>query len=188
MRHRLARTMLAAALVAGMSFASATTATAKIVERDRWAFIDAFSDEYCGIEVDFDVAASGRVMVRADRPGSTAFLATNQFEWREVITNPENGKSLTQRGKVNYREVKATPVGDGVYLFRAHSPGQPFVIENQAGKVVYRESGLLIFEILYDTFGDDQPGGEELSFEMVGMRGYPGALDDVCGVVHDLIG
>jgi hypothetical protein len=188
MRHRVARTPIVAALVAAMSIASASAATSRIVERERYSYADSFSDEFCGIEVEVDVEGSGLFMIRADRPGSTAFLASNVFEYRDVITNPVTGEWLVLRGKGNFREVRATQVEGDVYRFRAQTAGQHFVIEDRNGDVVYRDRGLLVFEILFDTLGDDQPGGEELSFELVEIRGHPGYLDDICPLVVDLIG
>lgn len=188
MKHRLARTAMAAALITTLSVAPATMALAQVVERERWSFRDSYTDEICGMEVEIDEEASGLFMIRADRPGSTAFFASNLFEYREVITNPATGAWLVVRGRGNFREVTATQVEGDVYRFRAQTAGQHFVIEDQNGKAVYRDRGLLVFEILFDTFGDDQPGGEELSFELVAMRGHPGYLDDICPIALDLLG
>jgi hypothetical protein len=190
MRYRLARTMTVAALVAGMSIASMPTALARIVDRERWSFADSYTDELCGIDVQIDEAASGLFMIRSGRPGSTAFLASNIFEYREVITNQDTGDWLVVRGQGNFREVKATHVEGDVYRFRAQTAGQHFVVEDQSGKVVYRERGLLVFEILFDTLGDDEPGGVEESFELVEVRGHPGLFDgdQLCDLALDLIG
>jgi hypothetical protein len=184
----MARTLIVAALVAGMSIAAMAPAMARIVEHEPYSFTETFTEEFCGIEAEFDVEASGRFMIRADRPGSTAFLFSNLFEYREIITNPETGAWLVIRGKGNFREIKATRVEGDVYRFRAQTAGQHFVIEDRHGKVVYRDRGLLVFEILFDTLGDDEPGGEELSFELVEIRGHPGYLDDICPLALDLIG
>jgi hypothetical protein len=188
MRHPTARTTVVAALVTMMLLASTAAATARIVERERWSFDESFDEEFCGIDTEVDVAGSGLFMLRADRPGSTAFLVSNVFEYRETITNPATGEWLVIRGKVNFRDVKATHVEGDIYRFRAQTAGQHFVIEDRHGKVVYRDRGLLVFEVLFDTLGDDEPGGEELSFELVEMRGHPGYLDDICDLALDLIG
>jgi hypothetical protein len=188
MRHRMARTLIVAALVAGMSIASTSTSMARIVEREEYSFTESFTEKFCGIEAEFDVEARGRIMIRADRPGSTAFLLSNIFEYREVITNPDTGNWLVIRGKGNFREVRATHLEGDIYHLRAQTAGQHFVIENQNGSVVYRDQGLLEFEIVFDTLGDDEPGGQELSFELVEMRGHPGYLDDICPLALELIG
>lgn len=188
MRQRMARTMIVAALVAGMSIASTSAALARIVERERYSIEDSFTDEFCGIKAEFDVEGSGLFMIRADRTGSTAFLASDRYEYRDVITNPETGEWLVIRGRANFREVKATQVEGDIYRFRAQTAGQHFVIEDRDGNVVYRDRGLLVFEILFDTLGDDVPGGEVLSFELVEIRGHPGYLDDICPLALDLIG
>jgi hypothetical protein len=188
MRHRRGHTLIVATLVAATSIASMSPSMATMVERERYSFTEEFTEEFCGIQADVDLEASGRVAIRADRPGSTAFLFSDLFDYREVITNPATGDWLVIRGKGNFREVKATQVEGDVYRFRAQTAGQHFVIEDRHGKVVYRDRGLLVFEILFDTLGDDVPGGEELSFEMVEMRGHPGYLDDICPLARDLIG
>lgn len=127
-------------------------------------------------------------MIRHDKPGSPAFFASNTYSFREVVTNPETGQWIVITSKGNFRQVRATQVDGDVHLFRTHEAGQPFAIEDSTGRVVYRESGLLVYEVLFDTLGDDEPGGDELSFDVVAVRGYPGALDDVCPLIEDLLG
>jgi hypothetical protein len=167
---------------------STSVALAKIVERERYSFTESFTEELCGIDVEVVAENSGLFMIRQDKQDSTAFLGSDNFQYREVITNLETGATMVIRGKGNFREVKATHVEGDIYLFRAQTAGQHFVIESAAGAVVYRERGLLRFEVLFDTFGDDVPGGEVLSAELVAVRGHPGFQDDICPIVHDLIG
>jgi hypothetical protein len=186
--HRILRGFAVLVAVPALLLGMASLTLANVVERDRYSFSDSFTDEDCGITVDVAVEASGVLMIRQDKPGSTAFLLSNVFQFREVITNSENGKSMVIRGKGNFREVRATHVEGDIYRFRAQLAGQPFVIESAAGDVVYRERGLLVFDVLFDTFGDDEPGGEEISFDVVGVRGYPGFIDDLCPLVTELIG
>lgn len=188
MTHRILRGFTGLVAGAALLLGSASLTQAEVVERDRYSFTDSFTDEICGTGVDIESESSGVFMIRKDKQGSTAFLASNVFEFREVITNPENGESMVVRGRGNFREVKATHVEGDIYQFRAHLAGQPFVIESGAGDVVYRERGLLVFDVLFDTLGDDEPGGEELSFDLVQMRGYPGYIDDLCPIVNELIG
>jgi hypothetical protein len=186
MRHRT-RTAAAGFLAVGLLLTSMPSASARIVEREPWAFSESFDDEVCGIEVEIDVEAQGLFMIRQQRPGSPVFLASNVSEFREVVTDPETGAWFVVRGRHNFREVTATQVDGDVHLFRWHIAGQPFVIEDRHGKVVYRDSGLEVLEALFDTLGDDAPGGDLISVELVARRGFPGYLEDVCPIVEGLL-
>ena len=188
MKLRTVRTLAVVATAMTLLVGSVSLAQAKIVERFHYSFTDSFSDEVCGIDVDVEVEGSGLFMIRQDKPGSSAFFASNNYSFREVLTNPATGRWIAVTGKANFREVKATQVDGSVYRFRAHEAGQPFAIEDSTGRVVYRDRGLIVYDSLFDTLGDDQPGGEELSFDVVAMRGFPGFLDDVCPLIEDLLG
>lgn len=189
MRHHTKGNLTAALLTVGLMLGLTPAVSAAIYERERWAFTDAYTEEdLCGMEIDVEVEASGMVMVREPKPGSTAFYFSNLFEFRETLTNPETGAWVVVRGKGNFREVKAEHVEGDVYRFRAQRAGQAFVVEDSDGRVVYRDRGLVVFEVLFDTQGDDVPGGEELSFEVVELRGHPGYLEDECVLFHELLG
>lgn len=188
MRHRTLRGLVVMVTAATLLLGSASVTLAKVVERDHYSFTDSFTGEECGIDVAVESEVSGLLMLRRDKRDSPAFLISNVFEFREVVTNLDTGRWMVVRGKGNFREVKATQVDGDIYHFRAQLAGQPFVIENSDGRVVYRDRGLLVFDVLFDTLGDDQPGGEELSFELAAVRGYPGFVDDLCPLIHELIG
>lgn len=188
MRHRTLRGMAVLVTAVTLLLGSASLTLAKVVERDRYSFTDSFTGEECGIVVEVESEVSGVFMLRRDKQNSPAFLLSDVFEYREVVTNPETGNWLVVRGKGNFREVKATQVDGDIYHFRAQLAGQHFVIENADGQVVYRDRGLLVFDVLFDTLGDDVPGGEELSFELAAVRGHPGFIDDLCPLIHDLLG
>lgn len=188
MKQRTRRMLTVLVTGVALLLGTASLALASIVDRIHYSFTDSFTDEACGIEVEVELEGRGVFMVRQDKPGSPAFFASNNYSFREVVTNPQTGQWIVVTRKGNFREVKATHVDGDVYLFRAHESGQPFVIEDSSGRVVYRERGLLVYEILFDTLGDDEPGGEELNFDLVAVRGFPGAVDDVCPIVQDLLG
>jgi hypothetical protein len=181
------RTVTAGLLAAGLLLASAPTASAQGVEREPWVYADTFTEDLCGTEVVIDVEAQGTFTIRQQRPGSPAFLAANVSQFREVITDPETGTWFVIRGRESAREVTATHIEGDVYLFRQHFAGQRFVIEDRHGKVVYRDRGLVVADLVFDTLGDDAAGGVELSFEIVERRGHPGYLEDICPIVQELL-
>ena len=188
MTNRTVQMLAVLATAMALLVGSASAALATIVERIHYSFTDSFTEEVCGIEVEGETEGRGVFMIRQEKPGSPAFLASNNYSFRDVLTNPANGRWITITAKGNFREIKATQVEGSVYRFRAHEAGQPFTISDSTGRVVYRDSGLLVFDILFDTLGDDAPGGEELSFDVVAMRGFPGFIDDVCPLIEDLLG
>jgi hypothetical protein len=50
--------------------------------------------------------------------------------------------------------------GGSIFEFRFVEAGQPFVVEDSDGNVVARNSGSVHGRYLFDTGGDDEPGGE----------------------------
>jgi hypothetical protein len=109
--------------------------------------------------------------------------------YREVHTNTETGEWFVVRGTRTFNEVKATRVEGTIFRFVAIEAGQPFVVENSAGKVVMRDRGVIRYTLLFDTRGDDVPGGDEVEFLGADVRGpHPGFDADFCEIASDLIG
>lgn len=187
MINRTLRGLAVICTAVALMLGTASLALATIVERFHYSFTDSFTDDVCGIEAEIETEGRGVFTIRQDKPGSTAFFAANNYYFRDVVTNPQTGEWIVITSKGNFREVAATPVEGNVYRFRAHEAGTFIVVENSAGQPVYRESGMLVYDFLFDTFGDDVPGGEALSFEVVAVRGFPGAVDDVCPLIQDLL-
>jgi hypothetical protein len=182
------RGSIAGAIFGALILSLALPAQAKIVERERYSFSETSMVEECGLDLISEFSTSGVFKIRADKKDSTAFFGHDNFSFREVLTNPETGKWLVIRGKGNFKEVKATHVEGDVFLFRQHLAGQPFVIESSEGNVVLRERGLVVWEVLFDTLGDDVPGGEILEIELVAVRGHPDGFDeDICPIVLELL-
>jgi hypothetical protein len=188
MSRRSVRTLIVVCLAGLLALGQVSAALARIVERDRYTFTDEWTDEICGIDVEIEHEASGVFMIRSDSKDPRPFYGSDVFEYRTVVTNPANGKWAVERGRGNFRELRATHVEDDIFLFRAQLTGHHFIIENSDGEVVYRERGRLVFEILFDTLGDDVPGGEFLGGELVEIRGHPGWIDDLCPLAHELLG
>jgi hypothetical protein len=92
-------------------------------------------------------------------------------------------------GKVLFNEVEATHVEGSIFEFRFVEAGQPFVVEDSDGNVVVRNNGSVHGTYLFDTQGDDQPGGEwiaDLDFRVAGPHS---SLDkDPCDYAVELIG
>lgn len=109
-----------------------------------------------------------------------------------MLTNPETGKFAVQSGHRVYKEIKATHVEGDIYSFRVHDAGVPYTLQNSDGDVVVRDRGLVVWEDLFDTKGDGEPGGEGLEFNLVSTHGPHSALswtdEQYCAQLADLIG
>jgi hypothetical protein len=64
------------------------------------------------------------------------------------------------RGRLTFNEVGATRVEGSIFEFRTVEAGQPFVVEDSDGNLVARNRGSVHIRYLFDTQGDDEPGGE----------------------------
>ena len=63
-------------------------------------------------------------------------------------------------------------------------------VRDSAGTEVARSRGLVTYQVLFDTLGDGQPGGEVLDVEVTGVHGVQqGTFDEnLCDYVLELIG
>ena len=88
-------------------------------------------------------------------------------------------------------QVKATKVEGTVYEFTQIEAGQPFVIEDSSGLVAaLRDRGVIRYHIVFDTGGDNEPGGGEfVDFLGADVNGpHPGFDTFYCEIVGSLVG
>lgn len=169
---------------------AAASAGATIVESDRYEF--SFSDSYadCGFDVAVEAAVSGHFRIRAGKGGTdTAFFLRDNFSYGETHTNVVTGESLTIEGHGVFNEVRARHVEGNVFEFTSIEAGQPFVVSDSAGTVVLRDRGMVQSRVLFDTGGDDVPGGEVLDVQTELRGPHPAADLDFCNeIIGPLIG
>jgi hypothetical protein len=185
-RSFLAATVFAAVVV--MVFGVAP-AGARVVERGHYS--DPYSDSYddCGFEVVVEGTASGHFRIRAGTgKRDTAFFVNDNYSYTETHTNLETGAFLTIKGNAVFNEVKATRLEGNIFEFESVEAGQPFAVYDSDGNLVARDRGSIHFHALFDTEGDDVPGGvfvEDLGADVNGP--HPG-FEDFCGIITPLIG
>ncbi len=184
---------LALSVAVALVALGAMPAGATIVERGKYT--DTWSDSYddCGFTVQVEGTVHGQYRIRQGKgKTATAFFLRDRFNYREVHTNVETGEWFVIRGRGLFNEVKARRVEGNVFRFVSIEAGQPFVVENSAGEVVLRDRGVIRRTILFDTEGDNVPGGKELEFLGAEVRGpHPGfdlSEEDFCAMVTRLIG
>ena len=120
-----------------------------------------------------------------------AFPVINRFGFSEAYTNVDTGEWFTITGKATFVEISATRVDGPIFEFRYVEAGQPFVVGDSEGNLVARNRGSVHAAYLFDTGGDDEPGGEPVpdSLEVIRIAGpHPSFEDEFCEIASDLIG
>jgi hypothetical protein len=178
------------AVVASVMLTGATQAAATIVVRDQYSFPYSFDYSDCGFPVVVEGTASGHFSIRAGKGDrDTAFFLTDNYSFTETHTNTDTGAFLTIKGNAVFNEIKATHVEGNIFEFEAVEAGQPFAVYDSAGRLVLRDRGSLQHHTLFDTLGDNQPGGEFIADLGTDVHGpHPGFDTALCDIVTPLIG
>jgi hypothetical protein len=186
---------MAAAAVTGALFgAMALTGPAEATIFDRLDDSGTVEDSFpvCGIDIEYEDNFSVRGHIRKGKgKRAGAFFLHQRVSSVETFTNPENGHFFTVSHDLLFKEIKATPVEGNVFEFVDHESGQPFVVRDSDGNVLLRDRGLISFTYLFDTGGDDEPGGEFIAPLDLRVSGpHPGFFleeGDECPTVIDLL-
>ena len=190
---RFRRSVGTAGVLALAVLALAPSAHAEVILHEKFA--GSFSDDFelCGIPVHNEFEFRGVTHLRVGKGDlDSAFFLLLRIRTTETITNPANGDFLVIEGNNLLHDTKATSVGGSVFRFTSIEAGQPFVLRDMTGGVLLRDRGVIRTTVLFDTLGDDTPGGvtlEELDVSVAGP--HPGFFmddDDFCALVQDLIG
>lgn len=178
--------LVAAALVA---VAVAATAQATIYEKYRYADEWSFATDECGFDIQVTGSASGTFVLREGKNKQEGvFPYVSQYKYSETWTNTHTGEWFAIHGNGVFNEVKATPLGDGTFLFQSVDAGQPFVVEDSDGKVVERNRGSVRGSFLFDPEDDDMPGGIYVEYFEPRINGpHPGLFKHPCEYAVELI-
>ena len=158
--------------------------SAAVIEAEHYAGTDAFSYTCGAVTVNVDVEFSGVAHFRVGKgPDAGAFFVHDNYEVREVHT-ASNGEVLVIEADGLFQETKATRLSGNVFEFNSVNAGQPFIVHDGDGNLVLRDRGVIRETIVFDTLGDDTPGGtfiESVAFEVSGP--HPGLLFDPCSLL-----
>ncbi len=190
-RTRTLKLAASAAAAAVVAILAATPAGATVV--DRGTYTDSYTDGYddCGFEVLVEGTANGHFRVRAGKgKTATAFFVNDNYSYTETHTNADTGAFVTITGNAVFNEIKATRVEGNIFEFEAVEAGQPLRMYDSAGNLVLRDRGSIHHHALFDTGGDNEPGGvpiEELPADVHGP--HPGFDPQTfCETITALIG
>jgi hypothetical protein len=189
MRPRLAYAGTLAFLVA---VACALPAQATVIDRQHYAGSFTESAGICGIPVTHDVEFSGVYHLRVGTGDlDSLFFAVDNYDATDTLTNPANGKFVLIEHNGVLHDTKGTLVGGTIFKATTIEAGQPLTIRDMSGRVVSRDRGVIRSTYLWDTLGDDTPGGilvKDLGVIVAGPHPmFP--FDDAtfCAVVKPLI-
>jgi hypothetical protein len=171
---------------------SALPAQAQVIDHEHFEFSFSEETELCGIAVHQDTEVSGTAHLRVGKGKvESAFFAHVTFQYTDTFTNAATGEFLVIEGHAVFQEIKATRVEGTVFEFTSVEAGQVVVLRDSSGRVVLRDRGVIRSTILFDTLGDDTPGGEEVGERVtVRLAGRHPSFDEdaFCAAVEDLIG
>ena len=173
--------------------AGAVPAQATIFERGSFSFEESVEEDLCGIAVRRDSTANVKFGIRTGKGRvDQAFFGMDRYSYSNTFTNLATGAFFTVEGKAVFKDVKATPLGGNIFMFKVLEAGTPVVIRDMNGKVVLRDRGAIFRTIIFDTLGDSKPGGVIVSETIDRVSGPHPDLDmdeaTFCALVHDLIG
>ena len=193
MRAGLRRRRVAGPLALALMLACVSPASAQVVERDR--FSEPISEDYelCGIAVHEEGSVTGTVHFRVGKGDvESKFFQHLTYRFATTITNTANGRFVTVLAHAVVQDLKATPLGGTLFEVTLLEAGQTLVLRDMSGNLLLRDRGVVRTSLLYDTLGDDMPGGEVVELLSDDPRGpHPGFLmseEEYCALVHDAIG
>jgi hypothetical protein len=193
MMRRIFLLILAGALLGLVAAPAQSTGGGSVYEQDHYDEPYTFKDDGCGFVFKVKGRRWGHFVIR-NVPGSDgqAFLNDEEYNIEEVLTNPRNGKRMYISRHGHYTEKTATHVEGDVWEFIQVDQGRPFTVRNGRRQIVLSDHGKVVFKQVFDTLGDGQPGGDEISRDVVRTpRGSFPSLKpgfDFCKMVRKLIG
>lgn len=185
----------ATAVLAAVAVAVAAAVPAESAVRDRFQTRDepySFTTDECGFPIAVEGSFSSMGVIREGTgEDDGAFPVINRFGLSETHTNVETGEWFTITAKATFVEISATRVDGPIFEFEFVEAGQPFVVRDSDGNLVARNRGSVHASYLFDTGGDDEPGGEEVpgSLEVIRIAGpHPSFKTEYCEIASGLIG
>jgi hypothetical protein len=189
-----ARVVLSLVVVGGVLLAAAPAGAKPIVKEHysgTFSEIPVPPDGCPGMTLLFEGEFSGVFMLKAGKKGDPTPYYFDNYRYRQVVTNLDNGKFFVQEGNGLYKDMKIVNVSGTIYRFEAMESGQPFKIYDSAGNLVMRDRGRLHTTFLVDTKGDSDLSNDVFvagSFALLKESGsHPGFDADYCELAESLL-
>lgn len=159
------------ALALGVVTAVAAPAHATIVDRGSYSWEDEWTEEeFC--DFPFTVSETGDVRWRIregkNRLDQAFFLHETGSR---TLVGTHGDRSITWTEQWLFNEVRATPLGDGVFRFTDLAAGALLTVRDSSGRILLVDRGVVRTSYDFDTLSDDQPGGVWLGNEEQSFHG-----------------
>jgi hypothetical protein len=176
------RTLLALIGAGLLAISAVGPATATMYSSERYSGSDSWSYGDCGPVVDVTAEWGGLFQIRTGTGRfESAFFAQDNYWWRETHVRRSDGKTIVLSADGLFKETRATHVEGSIFTFTAVNAGQLFVARDGDGNVLFRDRGAIRETILFDTTGDDVPGGIFLGILDQSFHGqFPSSDIDFC--------
>jgi len=186
MKNRVLRTLTLAVTATVVATAAAQ---ATIVEKGRFADEQYGFSYGCGFPVEVSGVASGHFRLREGKgDDATAFFSLDRLAFREIHTNAETGAWFSISGQFANNEIGARRIDGSLFEVRVIKAGPVAVIRDSHGNLVSRDRGVLRQTILFDTGGDQVPGGTFVDLVDLRLAGPHPTFGRRCDVASELIG
>ena len=174
-------------LLVALGLSLPMAAQAAPLEREHYSGSDSFDFDDCGFVVHAEVTFEGVFMLKAPRGNGAPPYLFDNYETHEVLT--ANGRTLTIDHQGMYKDLRISLVEGTVYQFVTMEAGQPFVMRDEDGAIIFRDRGVLKATFQVDTLGDTDLDNDvfiEDSFELLADHGrHPGFYVDFCEVIDE---
>jgi hypothetical protein len=173
--------ILALGVTAAVMLAAAASAGPGKVFRetihDEFEFVD---DNFCdaGLTVEVAVVLDIRVQAVAHGPDGLVYFLQHGTE-TDVLTNLENGRSLTAFSLVIEKDLRVTNNGDGTLTVLILATGNG-VLYGEDGKAIARNPGQIRVELLIDHGGTPNDPSDDVVLSEELVKGSTGRSDDFC--------
>jgi len=193
MRAARRRCRVAGPLAVALILACVAPASAEVIERERFSEPISEDYEWCGIAVHEEGSLTGAVHFRVGTGEvESKFFQHLTFRFASTITNTANGRFVTVMSHLVVQDAKAIHVEGTLFQVTVVEAGQSLVLRDMNGDVLLRDRGAIRASLLYDTLGDDMPGGEVVEVLSDDPRGphpsFSQSEEEFCAMVHDTIG
>ena len=178
-RMRRLGAMLALGAIAVVTLAAAASAGPPFREtiHDEFEFVD---DNFCGAGLTVEVAVVLDIRVHAVPHGPDRLVYFLQHGTEtDVLTNLENGTSISSFARVIEKDLRVTDNGDGTLTVLILATGNA-VLYGENGKAIARNPGQIRIELLIDHGGTPNDPSDDVVLSEELVKGSTGRSDDFC--------
>jgi hypothetical protein len=127
---------------------------------DQGSYDNPFTDTFCGFDVQGREWGRWQVLNATAATNGQFFTYSSSYNGHTTITNPANGKFITEDWSGVFREVNPRPeaTNPNVIDYQTIDLGT-YKVKSSNGRTLHAEIDFVLTTYVLDTLGDSQPGG-----------------------------